>query len=61
MEQGQTFRFTVPRFASNDPNNRILARQRSHLTNYYFDIRDQALGPMVMRVASFFPFSPPTI
>jgi hypothetical protein len=56
MEQGQTFRSTVPRFATNDPNYRILARQRSRFTHYYFYIRDERLGPMVMRVASFFPF-----
>ena len=56
MEQGQTFRSTVPRFATNDPNYRILARQRSRFTHYYFYIRDETLGPMVIRVASFFPF-----
>jgi len=56
MEQGQTFRSTVPRFATNDPNYRILARQRSRFTHYYFYIRDETLGPMVMRAASFFPF-----
>jgi len=56
MEQGQTFRSTVPRFATSDPNYRILARQRSRFTHYYFYVRDETLGPMVMRVASFFPF-----
>jgi hypothetical protein len=56
MEQGQTFRSTVPRFATHDPNYRILARQRSRFTHYYFYIRDEVLGPMVMRAASFFPF-----
>jgi hypothetical protein len=56
MEQGQTFRSTVPRFATADPNYRILARQRSRFTHYYFYIRDETLGPVVMRVASFFPF-----
>jgi hypothetical protein len=35
---------------------RILAHQRSRFTHYYFYIRDEVLGPMVMRVASFFPF-----
>ena len=56
MEQGQTFRSTLPRYATNDPNYRILARQRSRFTHYYFYIRDETLGPIVMRVASFFPF-----
>src|SRR5258705_6858657 len=38
------------------PNYRILAHQRSRFTHYYFYLRDETLGPMVMRVASFFPF-----
>ncbi|MBV8335758.1 MAG: hypothetical protein JO358_10040 [Alphaproteobacteria bacterium] len=37
-------------------NYRILAHQRSRFTHYYFYIRDEVLGPMVMRVGSFFPF-----
>src|SRR6266567_2030327 len=40
MEQGQTFRSAVPRFATGDPNYRILARQRSRFTHSYFYIRD---------------------
>ena len=39
-----------------DANYRILGRQRSRFTHYYFYIRDETLGPMVMRVASFLPF-----
>jgi hypothetical protein len=56
MEQGPTFRCTVPKFPTQDPNHRILAQQRSRFKHYYFYLRDQTLGPMVMRVASFFPF-----
>jgi hypothetical protein len=56
MEQGATFRITVPKYPTKDPNYRILAHQRSRFTHYYFYIRDAVLGPMVMRVASFFPF-----
>ena len=56
MEQGATFRVTVPKYATKDPNYRILAHQRSRFTHYYFYLRDETLGPMVMRVASFFPF-----
>jgi hypothetical protein len=56
MEQGPTFRVTVPKYPTTDPNYRILARQRSRFTHYYFYIRDETLGPMVMRVASFLPF-----
>lgn len=56
MEQGPTFRIGVPKFPTKDPNHRILARQRSRFTHNYFYIRDEVLGPMVMRVATFFPF-----
>ena len=56
MEQGQTFRSTVPRYPTEDANYRILTRQRSRFTHYYFYIHDETLGAMAMRVASFFPF-----
>jgi hypothetical protein len=56
MEQGNTFRSTVPRYPTQDPNFRILAKQRSRFTHYYFYIHDEVLGPIVLRVASFFPF-----
>lgn len=56
MEQGATFRCSVPKFPTKDPNYRILARQRSRFTHYYFYIRDETLGPMAIRVGSFFPF-----
>src|SRR6201989_2526333 len=56
MEQGPTLRIGMPKYPSKDPHYRIIARQRSRFTHYYFYIRDETLGPMVMRVASFFPF-----
>jgi hypothetical protein len=56
MEQGPTFRISMPQYPTKDPHYRILAHQRSRFTHYYFYIRDETLGPMVMRVASFFPF-----
>jgi len=56
MGQGPTFRVSVPKYPTKDPHHRILAPQRSRFTHYYFYIRDETLGPMVMRVASFFPF-----
>src|SRR5467141_2346135 len=56
MEQGRTFRISVPKFPTKDPNHRILAHQCSRFTHYYFYIYDQVLGPIVMRVASFLPF-----
>jgi len=56
MEQGRTFRITVPKYPTGDPNYRILAHQRSRFTHYYFYIHDEVLGPIILRVASFFPF-----
>jgi hypothetical protein len=56
MEQGRTFRISVPKFPTEDPNYRILAHQRSRFTHYYFYIRDEVLGPIIVRMASFFPF-----
>jgi hypothetical protein len=46
----------MPKFPTQDPNHRILRAHRSRFTHYYFYLRDERLGPMVMRVASFFPF-----
>src|SRR2546425_2130172 len=56
MEQGRTFRITIPKYPTEDPNYRILAHQRSRFTHYYFYIHDEVLGPILRRVASFFPF-----
>jgi hypothetical protein len=44
MEQGTTFRISVPKYATADPNYRILAHQRSRFTHYYFYIRDEVLS-----------------
>ena len=57
MELGPTFRSAVPRFPVDDPNYRILSRQRSRYTHYYFYIRDEVLGPIALCVGSFLPFS----
>jgi len=56
MEVGPTFRIAVPKYPTADPNYRIIANQRSRFTHYYFYIRDEVLGPIVMCVGSFFPF-----
>jgi hypothetical protein len=56
LEQGPTFRCAMPKYPTQDPHHRILAPQRSRFTHYYFYIRDEVLGSIVMRVASFFPF-----
>src|SRR6266436_6204609 len=57
MELGPAFRSAVPRFPVDDPHYRILARQRSRYTHYYFYIRDEVLGPIALCVGSFLPFS----
>jgi hypothetical protein len=56
MEVGPSFRSTMPRYPVEDPNYRIIARQRCRYTHYYFYIRDEVLGPMSMCVGSFLPF-----
>jgi hypothetical protein len=56
MEQGPSFRSSKPKYPTNDPNYRILAPQRSRFMHYYFYIRDEVMGPMILRVGSFFPF-----
>ncbi len=56
MEQGHTFRSRKPKFPTSDPNYHILSKTRSRFTHYYFYIRDEVLGPIIVRVASLFPF-----
>ena len=56
LEQGPTFRSVSPKYPTDDPDYRILHRNRSRYTHYYFYIRDDVLGPMVMCVGSFLPF-----
>jgi hypothetical protein len=41
MEVGPTFRITVPKYPTKDPNYRILANQWSRFTHYYFYIHDE--------------------
>ena len=47
MEQGPTFRISLPKYPAKDPHYRIVAHQRSRFTHYYFYVRDEVLGPMV--------------
>jgi len=56
MELGPTFRISVPKYPAKDPNYRIIAHQRSRFTHYYFYVRDEVLGPIVILVGSFLPF-----
>jgi len=56
MEQGNCFHPMVPKFPTDDPNYRIIRRQRRMYTHLYFYIRDEVLGPMVMCVGTYLPF-----
>lgn len=56
LEQGPKFGVRVPKYPTDDPDYRIVSRQRSRYTHYYFYIRDEVLGPFVMCVGSFLPF-----
>ena len=56
LEQGPTFRSLPPKFPTDDPHYRILQRQRSRYTHYYFYIRDEVLGPLLLCAGSFLPF-----
>lgn len=56
MEQGNCFHPMVPKFPTDDPNYRIIRRQRRMYTHLYFYIRDEGLGPLVMCVGTYLPF-----
>jgi hypothetical protein len=56
MEQGPSFRISLPKFPTQDPNYRILRAQRSRYRHYYFYLYDQQLGAFCLRVGSFLPF-----
>jgi hypothetical protein len=46
----------MPKFPTADPQYRILKRSRTRYTHFYFYIRDDVLGPLVVCVGSFLPF-----
>jgi hypothetical protein len=56
MEPGPTFRSCPPKYPTEDPDYRIIKRQWSRYTHYYFYLRDEVLGPMILCVGSFLPF-----
>lgn len=56
MEQGPTFRSVEPKYPTSDPDYQIIKKTRSRFTHYYFYIRDEYLGAIAIRVASFLPF-----
>jgi hypothetical protein len=57
MEQEYSFRSIKPRYPTNDPHYHIIKKTRMRFTHYYFYIIDPILGPMVMRIATFLPFT----
>jgi len=59
MEQGRTFVSYTPRFAppSGDPNYRLIKACRKQFPHYYFYVLDPVMGPMSLRVATYFPFN----
>ena len=50
MEVGPSFRISAPKFPTADPHYRLIAPQRGRYTHYYFYIRDEVLGPMLLCV-----------
>ena len=55
MEPGPTFRSAAPKYPTDDPNYRIIRPQWSRYTHYYFYIRDEVLGFLLICVGSFLP------
>jgi hypothetical protein len=56
MERGPTFRSVSPKYPTDDLDYRILRRIWSRYTHYYFYVRDEVPGPLVICVGSFLPF-----
>lgn len=56
MEPGASFRSCPPKYPTDDPHYRIIKRYWTRYTHYYFYIRDEVLGPMILCVGSFLPF-----
>jgi hypothetical protein len=53
---GPNFRSCPPKYPTEDPGYRIIKRHWSRYTHFYFYIRDEVLGPMILCVGSFLPF-----
>jgi len=59
MEQGWTFRpgyKLVSRIPGGPADYPILHKHRARYRYFYFYLRDEALGPMIMRIGTFIPF-----
>jgi hypothetical protein len=59
LEQGRTFVSYTPRWtpASGDGNYRLIKACRKRFLHYYWYVLDPIMGPMSVRVASYFPFN----
>ena len=59
MEQGRTFVSYVPRWKvpSGDANYRFIKACRKQFLHYYWYVLDPVMGPLSVRVASYFPFN----
>lgn len=59
LEQGRTFVSYTPRWRtpSGDANYRFIKACRKRFLHYYWYVLDSVLGPMSIRVASYFPFN----
>jgi hypothetical protein len=59
LEQGRTFVSYVPRWKvpSGDANYRFIKACRKRFMHYYWYVMDPVMGPMSVRVASYFPFN----
>jgi hypothetical protein len=59
LEQGRTFVSYTPRWkvASGDANYRQIKACRKRFLHYYWYVLDPVMGPMSIRVASYFPFN----
>jgi len=59
LEQGRTFVSYTPRWKtpSGDANYRFIKACRKRFLHYYWYVLDPVMGPMSVRVASYFPFN----
>ncbi len=56
MEQGSCFKSMAPKYPTDDPDYRIIRRDKRLYTHLYFYVRDEVLGPMAMCVGTYLPF-----
>jgi hypothetical protein len=59
LELGRTFVSYTPRYPppSQDPDYRVIHACRKQFLHYYFYVLDPVLGPLSLRIGTFFPFN----